>query len=883
MTKTFNRNPLSFDTPNSDNVSNSTFSQWQGINESLNTFSVNQNSFEDCENVYVNEDNVLTSRPTLSSVYSDAIEKEYYKTSSYLVVVTRDVNLKFYVLEIDKNMLLFNEVTNLIYPNIDEKFYITEISNILFVFSDKSIYRITKVGTQFVLQSAIENVYVPYKDDVKNLFMPGAYRIDEDKVANDYNDLVLNSNKYENENLLITITFDEREKTYAWPYPISDLKYNMVNHVSDISDVNDGVFMICNGEPSLIYVESGKILVKSLISNDINEIPGIALADDYIVCDFYKNTGFVYYMCKTSVGDDVVVYKVNPSELKYTSKIYSMLVMQNDLRPLGFVVASNQSTPGMLIEHDDYVTATLVRAVTYIPNLQVDSTGYIYVYRGFASINVEKTRRNLWIRDEFRSIADNSVIYGYTNIVNGRIIGDNQVSNSPDRNQIILPNYRANILARGVDYFEKISGKPTTRVFIQKLLARFDGTLRSYFVNTNVYCTSVFMINLLNMNTIENIGLGTFDKIKDVFYDGTYFWFLTDVGIFTNKSYASSKDIIYNFKYAVNASYEPYLPHIISESNDSLFIVNNVSYLLMKRTEGDNVQLYLPENKDNNFYEKIQNVVPLENNNYLLFSKNSIWYVNESGQDDKLLPLYTYDKSKMKLDIVENSDGTTAYDGATILLPTYQGLAGLSYNQIVSVTEHIVTYLSNDIFNNWLSFAKNAIKFCNYKYYLFVYSEYSNLVWVYDYRYNTWWKWKFDKNVKVMITFDNYCLIGTDFDVYQLDENTLSTDWFIKSQKLHLDAPNYNKQIKKFVIHTIGEQDDEMTMNVQFTNYRKRMFEEDDDTINYNVDFLRTYIKRFNYPKVLYFQYKLSNNKLDSKPLRLTGINIEYVVGGKIR
>ena len=59
--------------------------------------------------------------------------------------------------------------------------------------------------------------------------------------------------------------------------------------------------------------------------------------------------------------------------------------------------------------------------------------------------------------------------------------------------------------------------------------------------------------------------------------------------------------------------------------------------------------------------------------------------------------------------------------------------------------------------------------------------------------------------------------------------------------------------------------------------------EDRDDVYNFNVDFVRTYVIRVNYPKVYEFQYRLSSNPITLRPLQLTGITIEYKVGGKVR
>ena len=65
--KTYNRNPLSFSTPSSSSLSENYFvhSNWKGISDNKNVLTVDEETFAVSNNVYVDEEGLLKSRPSL--------------------------------------------------------------------------------------------------------------------------------------------------------------------------------------------------------------------------------------------------------------------------------------------------------------------------------------------------------------------------------------------------------------------------------------------------------------------------------------------------------------------------------------------------------------------------------------------------------------------------------------------------------------------------------------------------------------------------------------------------------------------------------------------------------------------------------------------------
>lgn len=134
MAKTFNRRPYSVNIPSSSNVQRYNFNQanWSGISDNKNFLATNQETFEDAKNVYVDEFNVLRSRPKLRPV--DTIKGFIYDVFSFGSIIV-------YLVESDdeifkrKIQIFDNGIESSIYIK-SEKVMIKEIDNKLYLFSE---------------------------------------------------------------------------------------------------------------------------------------------------------------------------------------------------------------------------------------------------------------------------------------------------------------------------------------------------------------------------------------------------------------------------------------------------------------------------------------------------------------------------------------------------------------------------------------------------------------------------------------------------------------------------------------------------------------------------------------------------------------------------
>ena len=115
MARTFNRPPVQVNTPSGNDVKNYFFNHynWKGLTDNKNVLAVDQETFSDCKNVYIDSEGLLRSRPSLKvKVVKYTNSGEEYVLSNIVNVWTfGDVTLykstsqgKYYLTFVNKNV-----------------------------------------------------------------------------------------------------------------------------------------------------------------------------------------------------------------------------------------------------------------------------------------------------------------------------------------------------------------------------------------------------------------------------------------------------------------------------------------------------------------------------------------------------------------------------------------------------------------------------------------------------------------------------------------------------------------------------------------------------------------------------------------------------------
>lgn len=321
----------------------------------------------------------------------------------------------------------------------------------------------------------------------------------------------------------------------------------------------------------------------------------------------------------------------------------------------------------------------------------------------------------------------------------------------------------------------------------------------------------------------------------------------------------------------------------------------------------DDFKWYFPEINTQEFDYDITNLHPISTTELAVFLKDSIYYLKPVTvtRNEIENTAYTYYKSRIPLGCEEGSDVITSYDNKYTLFVTKRGFVAMSYQDFISSEEQALTFLSDtiyDVFSNW---NKGAIKLFQYNFWIILYRPGTADAFVFDMRSNSWWPVAYNSNVKKLIEINRIPLILKGQYLYQFDKsndnyfdgNSIETgriDWHITSQKLHLNAINYYKHIINltFFGYNYDDKQAEMRFNLRIINYRKqtdtneqKSFEE----VEYKIQLTRTFVKRINYYKVNQVQYVLESCRdIDEKdktpiPLSLTCISLKYLITGQVR
>lgn len=363
-------------------------------------------------------------------------------------------------------------------------------------------------------------------------------------------------------------------------------------------------------------------------------------------------------------------------------------------------------------------------------------------------------------------------------------------------------------------------------------------------------------------------------------YKGTSFIYY---GIENKKLYSNDYDYAYT-EYLIAGQNHVIFPDLLEQFITISMTKNNKLYQSLKR-EG---KVYFPENTEVDFIDDITAMVVFSQTSLGVFLEDNVYEYQYDTSND----LYTLTPTKLKLGCKKGSDVIVSYDGSTILLTNTKGLTGLTYQDFVQSTEQIYKYLTENIISEYTEFATSAIKLYQYKDWLFMYRQNTNLCYVYDARTASWWKWKLLYNITKIVYNDEVLLIQMndtlhyfDFEIHDtLDNETIPFDWYIKSQKLHFNAPNNYKHIRSLSIITTQDSDS-MRFKLEFTNYRNLDNLTDNYVVEYDIDQVSTVIKRVNFVKTNAFQFVIANDEHDSYPTKFVtpDISIKYRITERLR
>lgn len=928
MARTFNRQPYSVPMPSKNDVKNYFMTQanWKGVIKNNNFLAVDQESFEDAQNVYIDDKFLLKSRPSVK--IDENVPSELTNTQIDDVHVFAN-ELVFYligdVLKISKNNVITYSV------DVSGGYKLLQIEDCILVFTTQSLKKVFSDGA---VKDA--DIYIPKTKLVKitgeeenlesiNIFTDSqitVYQYSTNFVnLNTHNTLIGKTVKVKFDDKYFEFTFDDAVHIRLFKDLVllkSDL---LLTKMYDNHKYKYLPFCVSKDNTYAYYDKNSKEIFYStdgVVFKSVTKIPGDLAFDAY---DAAYGTNLTLKFCRKNSAILCVMLK-RKRDNRYVEGNLHMISVENDLstgkkryESLTQIATSNSygiynSLAFDALDYDSYVVETAITSDqvggnSYSFNAKglLNGKSVIYTIGGFADEG-QDIEPYFYVNNLY--MTDTGLIYvtNTTDVINieyhstfGEVTG---IFNTPVESIThVLGSFKVEILDNRTFYVYDHRNNDETYYFNGEEFVKCFG-YPGNFASKGHY--GILFNNVDNPPQLVEFELTDpphwkpGEELINVEDTNNFIPILCDDSTAIHYAFSDNDgirirnnvtDMVFDIEVTKVDSEKYFVPNSVSQLN-SLFVSKHNKIYISQEIKNDNVsEIYFPEINSKSFTSKITNLHPLSENEMGVFLENEIWYshLTDTG--------YAYRKSRLDFGCRDGNEITTSFDGKYTLFDTDRGFAALAYQDFVASTEQSVTFISDLIESMYKSFRKNVVKLTKFDNYLLLYNGTENVL-VYDLRNNSWWPWKinnlnkFIRNKDEVIVIKNHKVCKLDYtsaNYYDFDNEVI--EWYLTSQKLHLNANNYDKHIINMTFSTV--EDDDFTnpfiMRLDVKNYRHFIDEVKEQSFGYKVELIRTFVKRLNYAKVREFQYTLStdNENAIKLPLSLSAITIKYKIGGQVR
>lgn len=957
--RTINRSPMTVGVPD---IKYKYFNHynWKGLNTNKNYFDIDPETFEDCQDVYVDENGVLKSRPSvkiLEDGLTDIIDEwifgdiKVYRTENNLhilhpdyAVATRELNesVKLKLLRFDDKLLLFTPDVLLSY----KEGVIKEATDLIYV-PETTIY-VNGIKSE---ESESKNILTK-KEATTYLYN----KVDSVYAADFYDktvDIKINDELYENvvfkvgmENVLFDRKFKLNEKNYSPEGFLGEMTTGTpLIRVQEYPDLGYTVTLLCEVDTLLNDDNEINYNIRVFYSLDgfmFEALPPISdfynfpyLAKDFPYAIAIKKDGL---HCISLVSSDKYnIYTEWTNFFNYEDDTQSIKELKHER--LSNAYSNNCTVSGcfldlenfsyMFLRMDSY-NNLLLNAISLINNslckneieLESDFDKDQLIYRplpcdmvsnynnlGFLTLN-SYLINNFGTWGKFVVIIALSYVatdginyyknFQYTNAsdFNNSECYIESITSYPSDEYTVFKSSSYTIVS---NYIKKYSVEFRISDNVNKLYSRTLSTIMT--VNTNEPIVSIGRKGVLTRNTFYPLELNS----KPISLNKTIYPLSVQDNLYICNTYDSQGDkYLYSSDTSTNNIRISFTNDGAIENVDFTDLVylnavygaiGNKLYISEGRYDKDgNLLLYFPEYNKHTFAENINKLHPISSSQVAIFFDDEIYYSDIQSINDNIV--YTVNKSKLSVGCKKGDDVVTTFDGKYVIFPSQRGLVAMGYQDFVASTEQTLTYLSDNILDRFSSFINKPTKLYLYKYWLACYND--DGVYLLDFRNSSWWYFNYE-NITRIITNNYKPLIVANGREFVLDTsssnycddvlkegvlyNNVAIQWFLISQKLHLGTLNNTKQIVNITLNSLEESNEPMTMRLNTIDYRMSRNDKDEQTLQYGINVLRTFVKRLNHMKVNQFQYELWYDEQNSSPIPLNvdNISIKYKITGQVR
>lgn len=961
MARTFNRRPVAIDGPNNSDIKNYTFNyeQWKGIDDGKNFLSVDQSTFSDAQNMYIDSEGLLSSRPSfkhtsLMNVYADTDVEAIYRLQSEEYAMILCVGKKQYVSgKLVPTVWIsygFNDSCIIAYDSsasYDVKYIDSYDKTYIFVNNkyDEDPVKLEifdkKILSKLSVEDVAKSIYVPTTkiftgNNEKEGEEPNLWTTSE-KYLYYYNDVT-------------GISGDAIGKTLTWEGKRVKWSNNFKKYLTkDYYNIGDSNIASVAATGAVAWVQSNILYyaVNGAIIYSWN-------------CSSLIDSSHTITKIYFSDASDIILIHVSDSDNIYHATYIVSCVATNEDNTLKYPNPTELlSLVGLTPQPDIYSiscekfideSAWMISALAAAAGINGAVAYGISTHYKYNDLQKEVTTKGDAIGVDFTANLL-AVISAYENTSDQKkYYRIKLLKRSEDGKSLVEvghKDYLISTLPQTTNRSYLVVFKLTAANIIAYVPDLFGGSSvdSEYYVicvptNDLVSKNVAILVNHLNLYSYPPVVLRDSPLIalfRNKSYDCSKCDFVNDTIRPTESAYSvditiplESTTSLYNhitrvgnenhiFTRFSTDTFELYydklgelqLPASITDIlylNNYFFAINNVLYYTENRYNDDGEFLfYLPKKNRNEFDNTINKLHQLSEDTIAIFFTYEIHY----AKYDSSLSTYRYYKSKLQFGLLPKGEVVTSDDSVTTYFGTSKGgIVALTYQDFVAATEQTTLRISDSVNDNDRFFFTNyPIKILKYRYWIIFYAT-INRVWVYDTRNQSWWKQTTKSSVgdgvkitQMFSTGANHIYFIADSHLYEinlpsygvmktesvyLDYGERPIEWYFRSQKLHLGAPNYFKSIQGMTFFDSSEEDYENIFDLETYAYRDKPYVNGEQNVHYDVRMIRTYLLRMHTMKTNEFQFKVcSDNTIAQDELRhqlkLSSISIRYRITGEVR
>jgi hypothetical protein len=1004
MARTFNRRPVTIDGPDNSDIKNYTFNyeQWKGIDDGKNFLSVDQSTFSDAQNMYIDSEGLLSSRPSfkhtsLMNVYADTEVESIYRLHSEEYAMILCVGKKQYVSgKLVPTVWIsygFNDSCIIAYGSSAayEVKYIDAYDKTYIFINNK--YDENPVKLEIFDKNTLSKLSI--EDVVKSIYVPTTkiFTGNNEEEGEETN-LWTTSEKYlYYYNDVTGISGDANGKTLTWegktltwnndqiPLLVKE-HYTLNTSVTIIAISSTGAIAWIDGN-TLNYAVNGSTIyswnLSTYIPSSYGDFVGGNIVNNIEFNDAANSiimyTPYMAYIvsCVSTREDNTLSFPV-PTPIIDIAGItlneagYDRVISATftDEKFFAFFVDNTNNTALGSAGFHLYVNfGDTLRDIEY-STLTKDSSMYLFDATNSRSLRIAMNKKCVVVCGNGRILVESgqSYIRGASKLISAvqlatysnpkkfsgigvyDYLATGETGEESSGQTVFIPynftNGLLHLTNNTYTYYqicERSNNNTLQSIYSLRNTVLSDGSISaSALANYNNFLSSEHFVDLRkvygNINKLAlslSIGSGNYGKILDfteTIYDSTKS--TANVKTISTKQLLESADTLYNqvisssdakiiltrfstdtFELYYDKLGELQLPSSITDIlylNNYFFAINNVLYYTENRYNDDGEFLfYLPKRNRNEFDNTINKLHQLSEDTIAIFFTYEIHY----AKYDSSLSTYRYYKSKLQFGLLPKGEVVTSDDSVTTYFGTSKGgIVALTYQDFVAATEQTTLRISDSVNDNdRLFFTNYPIKILKYRYWIIFYATISR-VWVYDTRNQSWWKQTTKSSagdgIKITQMFSsgaNHIYFIADSHLYEinfpsygvmktetvyLDYGERPIEWYFKSQKLHLGAPNYFKSIQGMTFFDSAEDNYENIFDLETYAYRDKPYVNGEQNVHYDVRMIRTYLLRMHTMKTNEFQFQIgSDNTIAQDELRhqlkLSSISIRYRITGEVR